>query len=75
MKEALERQYGMYGHTPVDPDMLFPVVQTCSLEEIFGAQEGRSGKYNHRSSSAKWEHDEITLIETRTYRKQMGLAA
>ena len=75
LKEALERQYGMYGHTPVDPDMLFPVVQTCSLEEIFGAQEGRSGKYNHRSSSAKWEHDEITLVETRTYRKQMGLAA
>ena len=73
LKEALERQYGMYGHAPIDPDLIFPTVQTCSLEEIFGTTEGRAGKYSHRSSSAKWEQDEITLVESRTYRKQMGL--
>ena len=74
LKEALERQYGMYGHKPMDPDTIFVAqVQTCSLEEIFGANEGRSGKYSHRSSSAKWDADEITLVEKRTYRNQMGL--
>jgi hypothetical protein len=32
LKEALERQYGMNGHTPMDPDVIFHEVQTCSLE-------------------------------------------
>jgi len=72
LKEALERQYGMNGHTPVDPDLIFPEVHTCSLEEIFGTREGKSGHYNKRSSSAKWEADEISLVEKRTYRSQMG---
>ncbi len=75
LKEALEKQYGMYGHKPLDPDSIFMEVQTCSLEEIFGTKEGKSGKYSHRSSSAKWDQDEITLIEKRTYRNQMGLSA
>ena len=42
LREALERQYGMHG-TPVDPDEIFPEVQTCSLEAIFGIKEGKSG--------------------------------
>lgn len=44
LKEALERQYGIGGFAPMDPDTIFPEVQTCSLEEIFGCKEGRSGQ-------------------------------
>jgi len=28
--------------------------------------------YNKRSSSAKWDADELTLVEKRTYKSQMG---
>jgi len=73
LKEALERQYGLNGSVPMDPDLIFPEVQkTCSLEEIFGAKEGVNRKYNHRSSSAHWDADELTLVEKRAYRKHMG---
>ena len=58
----------------VDPDQIFHEVATCSLEEIFGAREGRSGVYAKRSSSAKWDSDELSLVEKRTYRSQMGYA-
>ncbi len=44
LKEALERQFGLNGHTPMDPDQIFPEVQTCSLEEIFGKREGLTRK-------------------------------
>ena len=44
LKEALERQYGLAGYPPMDPDLIFPEVQTCSLEEIFGCAEGASRK-------------------------------
>ena len=43
LKEALDRQYGMCGNKPMDPDAIFPEVQTCSLEEIFGKPQGKSG--------------------------------
>ena len=33
------------GVNPVDPDLIFPEVQTCSLEEIFGCREGINRKY------------------------------
>ena len=72
LKEALEKQYGLHGHTPVDPDHIFPEIQSCDLEEIFGKKEGKSGKYSRRTSSAMWDADELTLIEKRTYRDQMG---
>ena len=72
LREALERQYGLGGNVPVDPDLIFPEVQTCSLEEIFGSREGRGGAYAKRTSSAKWDADELTLVEKRTYRSQMG---
>lgn len=45
---------------------------TCSLEEIFGIAEGRSGKYARRTSSARWEHDQLTNDERDAYRMQMG---
>jgi hypothetical protein len=44
LREALEKQYGLNGHTAVDPDLIFPDVQTCSLEDIFGRREGKCGK-------------------------------
>jgi hypothetical protein len=40
LKEALERQYGLTGQVPMDPDAIFFEVATCSLEEIFGCKEG-----------------------------------
>jgi hypothetical protein len=43
LKDALERQYGLNGHTPMDPDTIFHEVQTCSLEEIFGCKGGKNG--------------------------------
>jgi len=72
LKEALERQYGLNGHTAMDPDLIFPEVQSCNLEEIFGKKEGKFGKYSKRTSSAQWDADELTLVEKRTYRTQMG---
>ena len=72
LKEALERQYGLGGQVPMDPDLIFPEVTTCSLEEIFGAREGLSRKYAARSSSAHWDADQMTLVEKRVYRKHMG---
>ena len=75
LKEALEKQFGFHGHTPMDPDSIFYEVSTCSLEEIFGQKEGRTGRaYAGRSSSAKWDADEISVIERRKYRQQMGYA-
>mmetsp|Transcript_26263 Transcript_26263/g.38934 ORF Transcript_26263/g.38934 Transcript_26263/m.38934 type:complete len:768 (+) Transcript_26263:107-2410(+) len=75
LREALERQYGVNGHTAVDPDLIFPDIQTCNLEEIFGRREGKCGKYSVRTSSAKWDADQITLVEKRKYRCQMGFSA
>lgn len=40
LREALERQWGLDGSTPMDPDLIFPEVQTCNLEEIFGVKKG-----------------------------------
>lgn len=74
LKEALERQYGLRGKAPMDPDTIFPEVRTCSLEEIFGSSYGKSGAYNKRSSSAHWDADELTMHEKRSYRNQMGFS-
>ena len=68
-------QLNCLGIPPVDPDTIFAEVQTCSLEEIFGRVEGRFGKYSRRTSSAKWEFDEISMVEKRKYRNVMGYAA
>jgi hypothetical protein len=73
LRDALLRQYGMVeGIPPVDPDSIFPEVNTCNLEEIFGCSGGRSGVYAHRSSSAKWDEDQISLVERRNYRSFLG---
>jgi hypothetical protein len=75
LKEALERQFGFHGHTPVDPDTIFFEVSTCNLEEIFGQKEGKFGSYAKRNSTGKWDADELSLVEKRKYRSQMGYAA
>ena len=78
LRDALERQYGTKNGRPdpsiipMDPDLIFQEVQSCSLEEIFGAKEGRSGSYAKRTSSAHWDADKLTIIEKRTYRNHMG---
>lgn len=59
----------------MDPDFIFPEVQTCSLEEIFGRREGLTRKYNNRTSSAHWDADQLTLVEKRQYRNHMGYDA
>ena len=42
LRQALERQYGLIPGVPaVDPDSIFPEVQTCVLEEIFGRSQGK----------------------------------
>ena len=75
LKSALAKQFGLVpGVSPLDPDTIFAEVQTCSLEDIFGKVEGKYGKYSRRTSSAKWEHDELSLIEKRKYRNVMGYA-
>ena len=63
LKEALARQFGLIpGVPPVDPDTIFTEVQTCSLEEIFKKNEGKMGKYSNRTSSARWDFDQLTLF-------------
>jgi hypothetical protein len=74
LRQALEKQYGLNGHPPMDPDTIFPEVQSCSLEEIFGRREGLTRKYACRTSSAHWDADELTLVEKRQYRAHLGLA-
>lgn len=44
LRRALEKQYGLDGSTPMDPDSIFPEVQSCNLEEIFGKREGLTRK-------------------------------
>lgn len=75
LKEALDRQFGLSGGLPMDPDAIFHEVQTCSLEEIFGAKAGKSGQYSKRTSSAHWDKDELSVVEKRNYRQQMGYGA
>ena len=33
-----------------------------------------SSRYSKRSSSARWDIDELSLVEKRTYKSQMGFA-
>jgi hypothetical protein len=44
LRDALERQFGLTGVAPVDPDLIFPEVQSCSLEDIFGQRQGFTRK-------------------------------
>ncbi|CAJ1931999.1 unnamed protein product [Cylindrotheca closterium] len=67
---ALEEQYnGCIGDRRVDPDEIFPEVQTCDLEAIFG---GKKSRYTRRTSSGNWTQDKVTTAEKLVYKRTMG---
>ena len=71
---ALEEQYnGRIGSRKVDPDDIFPEVQSCDLEAIFGPK--KSKQYKRRASSGNWAKDKVTVAEKLVYKRVMGFAA
>jgi hypothetical protein len=70
--EALEQQVnGRIDGRKVDPDDIFPEVQSCDLEAIFGSKKT---KYRNRNSSGNWTRDKVTAAEKLAYKRQMGFA-
>lgn len=70
---ALEEQYnGRIGSLKVDPDDIFPEVQSCDLEAIFGPK--KSKLYKKRASSGNWANDRVTVAEKLIYKREMGFA-
>ena len=70
---ALEQQYnGCVEGRRVDPDDIFPEVQTCDLEAIFG---GKKSRYTRRTSSGNWARDKVTVAEKLVYKRTMGFAS
>lgn len=65
---ALENQYAN-ANGQLDPEIIFPPVQTCDLEKIFG---GKKDRYNRRTSSANWSKDGVTVNEIINYKRTMG---
>jgi hypothetical protein len=69
---ALEQQYtGRIDGRMVDPDDIFPEVQSCDLEAIFGSKKA---KYRTRTSSGNWTKDRVTVAEKLVYKRDMGFA-
>ena len=64
---ALKKQYDENGDR-LDPDLLFPEVETCDLEAIFDKKESR---FNKRNSSGDWTKDQVTAAEILTYKRTM----
>lgn len=70
---ALEEQYnGRIGSVKVDPDDIFPEVQSCDLEAIFGPK--KSKLFKRRASSGNWANDQVTVAEKLVYKREMGFA-
>ena len=70
---ALQEQYnGRIGSKRVDPDEIFPEVQSCDLEAIFGPK--KSKMYKRRASSGNWANDQVTAAEKLIYKRDMGFA-
>jgi len=70
---ALEEQYnGRIGSNRVDPDDIFPEVQSCDLEAIFGSKKAKMHK--RRASSGNWANDQVTAAEKLVYKREMGFA-
>lgn len=70
---ALEQQYnGSIAGRRVDPDEIFPEVQTCDLEAIFG---GKKSRYTRRTSSGNWTQDKVTTAEKLVYKRTMGFTS
>jgi hypothetical protein len=66
LAEAIHKQY---GDDAVDPDVIFPEIQSCDLEDIFKIKKKRFAK---RTSSGNWNYDRLRDGEKRQYRKDMG---
>ena len=68
---ALEEQYNGRGQNgqKIDPDDIFPEVQSCNLEAIFG---NKKSKYRTRTSSGNWTKDRVTVAEKLIYKRDMG---
>jgi len=70
---ALEEQYnGRIGSRKVDPDDIFPEVQSCDLEAIFGTKKAKT--YRSRASSGNWAQDKVSVAEKLVYKREMGFA-
>ena len=65
---ALEKQYST-GPDCIDPDTIFPEVESCNLEEIF---DQRKTRFVRRTSSGNWTNDKVTTMEKLTYKRNMG---
>lgn len=71
---ALEQQYlgkALDGKR-VDPDDIFPEVESCNLEAIFGSK--KNSRYRSRTSSGNWSRDQVTAAEKLVYKRTMGFA-
>lgn len=69
---ALEQQYlgkDLDGKR-VDPDDIFPEVESCNLEAIFGSK--KNSRYRSRTSSGNWSQDQVTAAEKLVYKRTMG---
>ncbi|KAI2502583.1 inner centromere protein [Fragilaria crotonensis] len=65
---ALKQQYDENGNR-LDPDALFPEVETCDLEAIFDKKRNR---FKKRTSSGNWTKDRVTAAEKLVYKRTMG---
>ena len=65
---ALERQF-KDGPDRVDPETIFPPIESCNLTEIFGERKPR---FVRRTSSGNWTNDRVTIQEQLAYKRQMG---
>ncbi len=71
--QALEEQYhGQVDGKRVDPDDIFPEVQSCDLVAIFGYK--KADKYRSRKSSGNWTADHVTAAEKLVYKREMGFS-
>ena len=53
----------------IDPDTIFPEVESCNLEEIF---DQRKLRYARNTSSGNWTNDKVTTVEKLVYKRDMG---
>ena len=72
LREALEAQFNR--KQKLDPDSIFPEVNTCDLDEIFKSFQGQAKKrsYRQRQSTGNWKRDALTSAEKLRYKAEMG---
>jgi hypothetical protein len=73
LDRALEEQnHGQVDGKRVDPDDIFPEVQSCDLVAIFGHK--KADKFRSRNSSGNWLRDQVTTAEKLVYKREMGFS-